>query len=188
MGNFDRNNNSGGGRFGRREFGGDRGGDRERPQMHHAVCSSCGKACQLPFRPSGDRPVYCSDCFAKTTGSEPRRSFGGGDRGGDRRDDRGSSRPPFRQFDNDTSGKSLRKLQFEALNEKLDKILKLLLPNTPQVSNKSTKIERKVVEVQLPQEEVIEVAVVTPAEPAKKTKAVAKKKKAAKKVSKVSAK
>jgi CxxC-x17-CxxC domain-containing protein len=28
-----------------------------------AVCVDCGKRTQLPFRPKGDRPVYCSDCY-----------------------------------------------------------------------------------------------------------------------------
>ena len=32
---------------------------------HDAVCAYCGKACKVPFAPSGDRPVYCSECFAK---------------------------------------------------------------------------------------------------------------------------
>lgn len=30
-----------------------------------AVCSKCGKACKVPFKPSADRPVYCSECFAE---------------------------------------------------------------------------------------------------------------------------
>jgi CxxC-x17-CxxC domain-containing protein len=30
-----------------------------------AVCGECGKEAQLPFKPRGDRPVYCSDCFSK---------------------------------------------------------------------------------------------------------------------------
>lgn len=32
-------------------------------EMHPATCASCGVETQVPFRPSGDRPVYCSDCF-----------------------------------------------------------------------------------------------------------------------------
>jgi len=42
--------------------GGYGGGARE---MHPAVCAQCGKDTEVPFRPSGDRPVYCSDCFSK---------------------------------------------------------------------------------------------------------------------------
>lgn len=33
--------------------------------LHDAVCASCGAECQVPFLPNGERPVYCSDCFAK---------------------------------------------------------------------------------------------------------------------------
>ncbi|MBF0216396.1 MAG: DNA-directed RNA polymerase [Candidatus Omnitrophica bacterium] len=32
-------------------------------EMHKAVCGSCGKECEVPFKPSGDRPVYCKDCY-----------------------------------------------------------------------------------------------------------------------------
>ena len=34
-------------------------------QMFDAVCAECGKECKVPFEPSNDRPVYCSECFAK---------------------------------------------------------------------------------------------------------------------------
>ena len=34
-------------------------------EMHDAVCAQCGKACQVPFEPKEDRPVFCSECFAK---------------------------------------------------------------------------------------------------------------------------
>ena len=30
-----------------------------------AVCANCGKEAKVPFRPREDRPVYCSECFAK---------------------------------------------------------------------------------------------------------------------------
>lgn len=36
------------------------GGPRE---FHDAVCSSCGQATQVPFRPTPGKPVYCRDCF-----------------------------------------------------------------------------------------------------------------------------
>ncbi len=34
-------------------------------EMFPAVCSACGASTQVPFKPSGDKPVYCSDCFRK---------------------------------------------------------------------------------------------------------------------------
>ncbi len=42
-------------------FGG--GHDRGTREMHPAVCAECGKDTTVPFRPRGDRPVYCNDCF-----------------------------------------------------------------------------------------------------------------------------
>jgi len=33
--------------------------------MHQAICADCQKECAIPFKPSGDRPVYCQDCFSR---------------------------------------------------------------------------------------------------------------------------
>lgn len=30
------------------------------------TCAECGKKDTVPFKPSGDRPVLCRDCFQKT--------------------------------------------------------------------------------------------------------------------------
>ena len=39
------------------------GYDRGPREMFSATCSSCGREAQVPFRPTGSKPVYCSDCF-----------------------------------------------------------------------------------------------------------------------------
>jgi CxxC-x17-CxxC domain-containing protein len=39
-------------------------------EMFSATCSSCGQEAQVPFQPSGDKPVYCSACFEKRRGSD----------------------------------------------------------------------------------------------------------------------
>lgn len=44
--------------------GGNRGGGSSDRQMHDAVCASCNQPTQVPFKPSGDRPVYCRDCYS----------------------------------------------------------------------------------------------------------------------------
>ena len=75
---------------GRRDF-------RERPEMHDAVCDKCGAKCQVPFRPSGDKPIFCNNCFDRKGG----------------RDDRP------RRADNNQELKVL----LEQINAKLDKIL-----------------------------------------------------------------
>jgi CxxC-x17-CxxC domain-containing protein len=48
---------------GRGGYGDSYGGDRRPKQMYAAVCAECGKTAQVPFQPTGARPVYCSDCF-----------------------------------------------------------------------------------------------------------------------------
>jgi len=49
--------------------GGSRGGYSSGPrEMFSATCSSCGREAQVPFRPSGTKPVYCSDCFTSRRG------------------------------------------------------------------------------------------------------------------------
>ena len=54
-----------GGRGGRGGFGGRSGGFGGPRDMHDAVCSDCGQACQVPFNPTEGRPVYCRNCFPK---------------------------------------------------------------------------------------------------------------------------
>ena len=44
-------------------YGDSYGGERRPKQMYAAVCADCGKTAQVPFQPTGARPVYCSDCF-----------------------------------------------------------------------------------------------------------------------------
>ncbi|MEK7644240.1 MAG: CxxC-x17-CxxC domain-containing protein [Patescibacteria group bacterium] len=39
-----------------------------RPANFEATCSDCGGKCRLPFKPSGNRPVFCSKCFDKQGG------------------------------------------------------------------------------------------------------------------------
>ena len=56
----------GGGSYASSSGGGYNGGggySRGPREMFDAVCARCGKDTQVPFRPTGARPVYCSDCF-----------------------------------------------------------------------------------------------------------------------------
>lgn len=94
------NNYSKGGGF-KKKFG-DRG---SRPvSMHSATCGSCGKDCEVPFRPTGDRPVYCKNCF---DGKEHMAS----------RTSRSTAR--------ENAGDDVKK-QLESINSKLEKILVLI--------------------------------------------------------------
>jgi len=54
-------------------FGKRRGSDKEKPMMHHATCNSCGKDCEVPFKPTSGKPIYCSSCFDRTENESPRK-------------------------------------------------------------------------------------------------------------------
>ena len=70
-----RSNRGGGGGFGRRSFGSggrgsdSRGGGFNRSfgprEMHKATCDECKQECEVPFKPTPGKPVYCRDCYSK---------------------------------------------------------------------------------------------------------------------------
>jgi len=48
----------------KKQRGDSRGGfGNSQREMFPAVCAECGKSTTVPFKPSGDRPVLCKDCF-----------------------------------------------------------------------------------------------------------------------------
>ena len=44
--------------------------------MHKAVCADCGMDCEVPFKPSGDRPVYCKKCFTARKNNDTFKPWG----------------------------------------------------------------------------------------------------------------
>ena len=62
----------GGGRSfgGNRSFGGRDRFDRRPREMHKATCAQCKNECEVPFKPTEGKPVYCKDCFMKRRESE----------------------------------------------------------------------------------------------------------------------
>jgi CxxC-x17-CxxC domain-containing protein len=76
-----RKSQQGGGGYAGGGYGAGGGYERAPRQMYPAVCSECGKETMVPFQPRGDKPVYCSECFAARR--QPA-SFGGGGYGRDR--------------------------------------------------------------------------------------------------------
>ena len=100
--------NRGGGRD-QRSFGG-KGFEKGPVTMHKVTCDECGNACEVPFKPSSDKPVFCDSCFGGK-----RENKRGGDRFGDKRSGPSSS-------SNDGEMKEMRKMLNE-LNMKLDVII-----------------------------------------------------------------
>jgi CxxC-x17-CxxC domain-containing protein len=37
-------------------------------QMYPAICANCGKETMVPFKPNGDKPVYCRECYQAMRG------------------------------------------------------------------------------------------------------------------------
>lgn len=156
MGRFNRESRSGerggGNRFdgggfggGRREFGGRRNfGNRDsgRSEMFMTVCDECGKDCEVPFKPTQGKPVYCSECFEE--------------RGNDRRDfSNPRPSPDFRRPESRDFGRENRESkggndngklleQFASLNSKLDRILNALeSKNQPTTAAKIEGVAKK---------------------------------------------
>ena len=50
---------------GEQEFYAERGFQNEPQRCKAATCAACGGEARVPFEPKSDRPVYCSDCFAR---------------------------------------------------------------------------------------------------------------------------
>lgn len=166
MGNFKQRDRSGG----RRNSRGFSGQGSGKPDMYKTVCDDCGKDCQVPFRPTGDKPVFCSDCFRGKDNAGPRRS---GRRDSGRFDSSDKKmhdavcdkcgkkcEVPFRptgdkpvycsqcftsKGDRDKSPSQANK-QLEIINTKLDKILEALTPSTSTKVEKKKKVVKKVKE------------------------------------------
>lgn len=158
MGNFNRydkpnDRRSGGGGFDRggrggfdkkRSFGGDRDRNSGPKEMFSATCADCGKHCEVPFKPTGKHPVYCSDCFANQKGDSrpafPQKRFEGNmGRGSNTSYDRA----PEKSYQAPKAS-GVTKEQFDSLNAKLDKIVSLLLAqHTVPTSSKKEATEMK---------------------------------------------
>tara|TARA_Y100000034_G_scaffold126688_1_gene178288 strand:- start:3512 stop:3700 length:189 start_codon:yes stop_codon:yes gene_type:complete len=61
MRQFDRGGRSGGHRGGHRRDSGSR-------EMHKTTCSECKQECEVPFKPTEGRDVFCKGCFSKKRG------------------------------------------------------------------------------------------------------------------------
>lgn len=150
---FNRDRNQGG----NRDFG-SRGGfnDRrsERPQMHPATCSNCGKPCEVPFKPNGSKPVLCNDCFRQSGG--PERRFDDRGRGNDRGPRFDKPRFEPRRDNRPTPPPAPHKEEFNAINHKLDKILGILMAATE--AEVPAKTKKEIIEVMAEEAPVVKKA------------------------------
>ncbi len=86
-------------------------------ELHQAICAKCGQECDVPFKPTGNKPVYCRSCFRENEGSaEPRGRSNDFERNA-------PSRDRFRDAPQRSSPSSD---DLEKINRKLDKIMRAL--------------------------------------------------------------
>ena len=78
-----------------------------------ATCSNCQMICEVPFKPSGSKPVFCNNCFRKEEGGAPSKRFSGA-----------FEKPAYRSTPHPENTEVAKQLQ--TLNEKMDQILALL--------------------------------------------------------------
>ena len=134
MGDYNRGGDRGGFRDSR--GGGSRFGDRE-VVMHDAVCDDCKKDCQIPFKPSSDKPVYCKDCFNKRGGPARR------DDSAPRRDFNARPQNDFNSAPARVGGNDDIKKQLESMNVKLDRLISAIEGKVKPVSTPVVKTEEK---------------------------------------------
>lgn len=193
MGNFQGGRGGGGGgfrggdrggrpSFGKKSFGGDRGGRSDGPaEMFKAVCSECGNSCEVPFRPSGDKPVYCNNCFSsKREGVDrkPRNDFK--DRAPRREFNDRPAFAPKPSFDAKPANNSGMEKQLADMNGKLDRLIRTIEVMT--LNKPATKeVVKEVAKAPVASAKAPVKTVAKPAPKAKAVKAPAKKAAPAKK-------
>ena len=159
MKNFNKDRNKRNSGFNKRDSGRNFNRDSQRPTMHSAICDSCKKTCEVPFKPVGNKPIYCSSCFSKQSGSRENR-FNNRDR--KPRFERGGSRenrfnkPRFENRDNNKSSQSHEEILkgIKALNYKLDELFKFLPKTTPTKKPKA-KVKKKVAKKKVAKKKVV---------------------------------
>lgn len=100
------------------------GSDRGEVVMSKATCSECSNVCEVPFKPNGERPVFCSNCFmSKREGTfEKKDERKGNLRENDRRERRDSYSTPTINTSNSSAEVTDLKKQISNLNTKIDSL------------------------------------------------------------------
>lgn len=111
-------------------FGANRDREAKDVTLYNATCTTCGKSCEVPFRPDGKKPVLCRDCFAakNSAGDVAYAANKGGNSDRSERSER-QSQPSFtRSAVTEDSSKKFEALtrQIVALEIKVTQILTLL--------------------------------------------------------------
>ncbi len=144
----------GGQKFGgKKKFNGPQRDNRsggQSSELFPATCSDCGKKCNVPFKPSADKPVFCSECFGMKKSANESRGF-----------EHKNNRPQKTSWDSEKTNTTPPKAQppqlptndgilelkrqISGLEVKLNKILDLINPPlpSPKIPQPATEKNRK---------------------------------------------
>lgn len=78
-------------------------------ELTSVICARCGKDCEVPFKPTNNRPVFCRGCFKKPSSSNESGDF-----------------VPRSKFDRRVESKGKSSEGLDKINQKLDKIMRAL--------------------------------------------------------------
>ena len=94
--------------------------------MHTATCSGCGKDCQVPFKPNGKKPVFCSACYVREEKGGEGRAHERGEKSSFYEKKSAYQSRPHARPESRPSMNGITTEQYKTLNAKLDAILKLI--------------------------------------------------------------
>jgi CxxC-x17-CxxC domain-containing protein len=113
-------------------------GERTERRMFRATCAECGRECEVPFKPTGERPIYCSNCYERQQSESGPRNYSDRKPVWNNRNERAFG---DRGFGERKPKENSNWQQLAAIESKLDKILSLLGANPEE--NKSEVAETK---------------------------------------------
>lgn len=125
--------------------------NREPVTMHQAVCDQCGKSCDVPFRPTEGKPIYCNDCFGGRKSDN--------DRGNKKfsqekfNNHKAFARGDFRSSSNKGNNNELKE-QLVILNSKMDRLIKAV----ESIKNAKSQVVKKKVIKDIPVSKVKKLA------------------------------
>lgn len=100
----------------------------KKPTLYKATCTACKAQCEVPFKPTHGKDIFCSDCFRGTDKQSPRTSSSRDFRKGS---DTSPSRP-------ESAG--ALEAQIQTLIRKIDKLTSLIERSLPEGGEMSSGI------------------------------------------------
>ena len=90
--------------------------NKKQREMYAATCKDCGKACEVPFQPTPDRPAFCQACFDKRKQARAQKGNG----------QKSQPQPKHQSQQQTSSSQADVSRRIDALNSKVDRLLAIM--------------------------------------------------------------